>query len=236
MTFSHDDQRKKWDKEHAEPFALKQMDARKVSSSIPPFFEFLRLKKLANLAGLEMGCGKGRNVIWCAEQPEVSTVTGFDFSSVAIEEAKRRAEEAGVSEKSEFLVMDATVQWKFEDDSFDFGMDCTASPDIETPEGRRFAVSEMRRVLKLGGHFLVYVMSTDDEYHKEMVQRSPAEEKNAFYHPETGKFEKVFDEAELDAMYADFELVEARRIDKKSVFFGKEYASKMHWRVYQKLK
>ena len=235
MKITHDEQRKKWDKEHAEPYALKQMDARKASSSILPFFDFLRAQHLSNLTGLEMGCGKGRNVIWCAEQPEVLHMTGFDFSSVAIEEAKRRAEKADVSVKTRFIIMDATKRWEFTDDSFDFGMDCTASPDIEDSVGRLFAVSEMRRVLKPGGYFLVYVMSTDDEYHKEMMQRSPAEEKNAFYHPDTGKFEKVFDEAELDEMYADFKLLEARRIDKKSVFFRKEYASKMHWRVYQKL-
>ncbi len=234
MILSHDEQRKKWDKEHAEPYALKQMDARKVSSSIPPFFEFLRSKNLSSLNGLEMGCGKGRNVIWCAEQLEVSVMTGFDFSSVAVEEAKKRAREAGISEKTEFLVMDATQKWRFSDGMFDFGLDCTASPDIESFTGRRFAVSEMQRVLKPDGYFLMYVMSTDDEYHKEMIRRSPAEEKNAFYHPDTGKFEKVFDEAELDEMYVDLELIEARRIEKRSVFFGKEYGNRMHWRVYQK--
>jgi len=234
MILSHDEQRKKWDKEHAEPYALKQMDARKVSSSIPPFFKFLRSQKLSKLSGIEMGCGKGRNVIWCAGQPEVTKMTGFDFSSVAIEEAEKRAHEAGVSEKTRFSVMDATMRWKFADASFDFGMDCTASVDIESLEGRRFAVSEMRRVLKPGGYLLVYAMSTEDEYHKEMMQHSAAEEKHAFYHPDTGKFEKVFDESELDEMYANFELVEARRMNKKSVFFGKEYASNMHWRLYRR--
>jgi len=234
MMLSHEEQRELWEKEHTEPYVLKQMDARKESSSLPPFFEFLRSQKLTELSGIEMGCGKGRNSIWCAQQSEVATMTGFDFSSVAIEEAKRRAEEARVSAKTRFLVMDATTRWEFPDASFDFGLDCTASTDIESPEGRAYASSEMRRVLKPGGHFLVYVMSTDDEYHKEMIARSPAEEKYAFYHPDTGKFEKVFDESELDDMYTNFELVEARRMNKKSVFFGKEYASKMHWRVYRK--
>ena len=234
MIISHDDQRKKWDKEHATPYALKQMNARKVSDSVLSFFEFLRRQHLSQLNGLEMGCGKGRNVTWCARQPEVSKMTGFDFSSVAIEEAKKRAEESRVSTKTDFLVMDATEPWKFPDRSFDFGIDCAASVDIESSVGRRFAISEMRRVLKPGGYFLVYVMSTDDEYHKQMIQRSPAEEKHAFYHPDTGKFEKVFDDEELDGIYADFKLIEARRIDKKVVFFSEEYASKMHWRVYQK--
>ena len=234
MTLSHDEQREKWDKEHAEPYALKQMDARKGSSSLAPFFEFLRKENLSNLSGLEMGCGKGRNVIWCARQPEVARMTGFDFSSVAIKEAKKRAGEAGVAGKTEFVVADATKKWPFPDASFDFGIDCTASTDIEDPERRRFAISEMQRVLKPGGYFLLYVMSTEDEYHEMVIKQSPAEEKNAFYHPDTGKFEKVFDEQELDVLYKNFRLVESRRIPKRSIFFGKEYQNKMHWRIYQK--
>ncbi len=234
MIIPHDKQRKKWEKEHAEPYALKQMNVRKGSSSLVSFLQFLKDRHLQNLTGIEMGCGKGRNVIWCVEQPEIKQMTGFDFSDTAIKVAKERAGNEGVLNKTNFLVADATTEWPFADSTFDFGIDCTASTDIENPAGRQFAVLEMKRVLKSKGYFLVYVMSTDDEYHQLMIARSPAEEKNAFYHADTGKFEKVFDDRELDSMYSDFTLAEARRVEKKSIFFGKEYRNKMHWRVYQK--
>ena len=234
MTISHKVQRGKWEREHAKPFALKQMNAKKVSGSIPPFFEFLRAKQHPVSLGLEMGCGKGRNVIWCAQQVGVEKITGFDFSETAIGVAKKRAEEAGVTDKTDFVVMDATRKWIFDDASFDFGIDCTASTDIESPTLRSFAISEMWRVLKPGGFLLVYVMSTDDEYHRLMIERSPAEEKNAFYHPDTGKFEKVFEDGELAEMYARFDRIETRRIEKKSEFFGKKYNSKMFWIVFRK--
>lgn len=77
-------------------------------------------------------------------------------------------------------------------------------------------------------------MSTDDEYHKMMIEQSPAEEKNAFVHPETGKFEKVFSEKELDEIYKNFILVESERIEKQAEFFGKLYYCKHHWRIYKK--
>lgn len=234
MTISHESQKEKWEREHKVPYALKQMDARSVSSSIPPFFEILRSEHLSGLLGLEMGCGKGRNTLWCASQPEVKQMTGFDFAKVAIAVAQERATEAGLSSKAQFFVMDATKRWHFDDASFDFGLDCTASTDIEDPMLRQFAVSEMWRTLKSGGLVLVYVMSTDDEYHRLMIEQSPAEEKNAFYHPDTGKFEKVFDEGELRELYRDFELVESRRIDKTTSFFGKEYSCKLFWRIYRK--
>ena len=231
---THEEQKNKWNEEHANPFVLKMMDARKGSSSLQPFVEFLEKEGKSNLVGVEMGCGKGRNVIWLAQQSLFSKVYGFDFSEIGIEKSKQRAEEAGVSRKVQFDVMDATIPWRYETDFFDFGIDCTASTDIENLEGRKASVAEMRRVLKPGGYFLVYVMSTEDEYHKTIIAQSPAEEPNAFIHPETGKFEKVFSEQELDELYRDFELIEAKRINKSSEFFGKSYASFMHWRVYRK--
>lgn len=231
---THEEQREKWEEEHAHPFALKQMDARKESSALKPFVEFLSKQGKAELVGVEMGCGKGRNVLWLAQQQMIAKVYGFDFSEVAIRVAKQRATEVQVVGKVQFDVMDATERWKYESNFFDFGVDCTASVDIESPEGRRRAISEMHRVLKPGGYFLVYVMSTEDEYHKMLIEKSPAQEEDAFIHPETGKFEKVFSGAELDTHYAQFNLVESRRIEKDSEFFGKSYKSFMHWRIYKK--
>ncbi|MEK7575418.1 MAG: class I SAM-dependent methyltransferase [Patescibacteria group bacterium] len=234
MTITHEQQKQKWNREHENPFALKQMDATKASSSLLPFVDFLQNKEKQNLVGLEMGCGKGRNVIWFAQQSLVSKMYGFDFSGEAIIEANRRAVEANVLAKVCFETMDAIEIWRYPSDMFDFVIDCTASTDIEDIKGRQFAVSETHRVLIAGGYLLVYVMSTDDEYHKMMIEKSPAEEKNAFIHPETGKFEKVFSEEELDSAYKNFKLIEARRIEKTAEFFGKSYYCKHHWRIYQK--
>ena len=63
---------------------------------------------------------------------------------------------------------------------------------IESKEGRKFAVSEMKRVVKPNGYILVYVMSTYDEFHKEMIKNidfgvevdlffSPSKTENSFY-------------------------------------------------------
>src|SRR3989344_781119 len=194
MPITHEQQKERWNKEHETPFALKQMDAKKLSSGIVPFLEFLKNQGGKDFVGLEMGCGKGRNVIALASQDIVSKMYGFDFSEVAIKEAKKRAGEGDILEKVEFDVMDAMQTWRYPDNFFDFGIDCFVSTDIEDPKGRQFAINEMHRVLKLGGYFLVYLMSTDDEYHKLMAEKSPAEEKYAFYNFANGKFEKSFSE------------------------------------------
>jgi len=234
MPITHKQQRERWNQEHKTPFALKQMDAKKLSSGVKPFLEFLEKQGKKDLIGLEMGCGKGRNVIVLANQELIKKMYGFDFSEVAIQGAHRRAKEGNTENKVQFDLMDATQRWKYEDNFFDSGIDCFTSTDIENLKGRQFAVHEMYRVLKQGGHFLIYLMSTDDEYHKEMAEKFSAEEKYSFYNNWNGKFEKSFSGEELDEMYKSFTLVESRRIEKQAEFFGKSYYCKHHWRIYKK--
>lgn len=229
---THQKQQEIWEKEHIEPQVLLQMDSQEASSGVTRFWDWLKTKNIGKgLKGIEMGCGKGRNAIWLTKQGV--EMTAFDFSPAAIKEAQTRAEQVG-AKKVHFLVHDATKSWPFSSSSFDIAIDCFATTDIESSEGRLFAKDELTRVLKPGGYILVYTLSIDDEFHKEMIKVSPAEEKNAFYHPTTGKFEKTFDRNELLELYKDLQLVEEQRIEKTTTFFGKEYACKHFWMIFQK--
>lgn len=229
----HKQQQEIWDKEHTTPQVLLQMDSSDPSSGVIKFWDWLKNRGETDkyLSGLEMGCGKGKSVIWLAVNGV--NMLGFDFSPKAVEVAKLRAKEAGVQDKTKFYVQDATFTWDFLSNTFDFVIDCFATTDIESQEGREFAVSEMKRVVKPNGYIFVYVMSSDDEYHKEMIKKSPADEKNAFLHT-TGKFEKVFDRAELLELYKDLEIVEEERVPKIATFSGKDYKCNHHWIVFRK--
>lgn len=226
---THDEQQRIWDEEHARPNVLLQMDSDKSSSGVVAFVEFLRSRGIDHAKGLEMGCGKGRNVIGLAR--EGYEMTGFDFSVNAIEEARRRAAAAGVG--ALFVHADATVAWPFASNSLDFGLDCFASTDIESGSGRKFAIGEMHRVLKPSGYLLAYLLSTDDEFHKEMNVTSPAKERNAFLHP-TGKFEKTYDEEDIAEVFSLFEIIEKKRIEKTAEFHGKKYDCHHFWIVFRK--
>ncbi len=231
---SHRRQQKIWDKEHKDPFVLIQMDSSRPSSGVLPFLDFLekQTEDLKGLKGVEMGCGKGRNVNFLSGW-QIDMV-GFDFSKAAIKEAKRRAKKLKI--KPEFIVHDAAKRWPFKSNTFNFAVDCFATTDIESGEKRALAVSEMVRVVKPQGYILVYVMSPEDEYHKQMILEYPAEENNAFLHPITGKFEKVFDREELLGLYTGLTVIDERRIAKTTEFFGKEYNCNHHWIIFQKPK
>lgn len=230
---SHAQQQEIWDQEHASPQVLLQMDSSDPSSGVVKFWQWLEQngKAATQLKGIEMGCGKGRSVIWLAQQGVL--MTGFDFSPKAIEVANLRAKNIGVDGNVRFVVQDATKRWNFSSNSFDFAIDCFATTDIESAQGRQFAVSEMIRVVKPKGNILVYVMSTDDAFHKEMIKKSPAHEPNAFVHT-TGKFEKVFTREEILGYYPELRIVAEERVPKIATFFGKEYQCNHHWIVFEK--
>ncbi len=230
---THEEQHGIWEKEHLSPYVLKQMDSEDPSGGVITFYEWFSGKKQsASSKGLEMCCGKGRSVIWLAKQK--IKMTGFDFSENAIKEAKRRSKLAGVDSNAHFMVQDATKRWAFDSNTFDFVIDCFATTDIESDEGRNFARDEAIRVLKPGGYLLVYTLSTENEFHSEMMKISPTSQSNSFLHPTTGKFEKTWDVKELEQFYSKLSLVELRRVPKTSTFFGKEYRESNIWMVLKK--
>lgn len=216
--------------EHRQPVVLLQMDSDKPSSGVTLFWEWMsKHPEFAKGRGLEIGCGKGRNCIWLAQQGV--DMTGLDFAESAIAEATRRA---GGIDSVRFAEQDVTEAWPVEAGSLDFVVDCFASTDIDSPEGRAAALGEIEKALKQGGLLFIYTLSTEDSFHKELIKKSPAKEANALLHPSTGKFEKVFSEAELRAFYKDFEWLAHERVEKVAQFYGKDYPCRHHWLILQK--
>lgn len=233
-TITHQEQQERWEKEHQKPIVLLQMDAHSASSGVVKFADWFKQqgKKLDELSGMEMCCGKGRNVIWLALQGVQAT--GLDFSASAIEEAKKRAEEAGVSDKTNFVVQDVTQPFSIPGSSLDFAVDCFGSTDIESAEGRKVALDNLIQVLKPGGYLVLYLLSTDDEFHKEMIKTNPGPDAGSFIHPVNGKYEKAFTEDEVKQFYSALKFVTLERVPKTATFFGKDYACHHIWAVFQK--
>ncbi len=102
---------------------------------------------------LELGCGIGNFSTYFAKQG--IEATAVDFSSVAIEKAKRQTE--NLKQKPTFLVGDVTnlanINSKF-DVSFDIG--CFHCLD---KDGQQKYVNEIARLLKIGGTHLIWAIN-----------------------------------------------------------------------------
>jgi len=234
QSITHEEQQERWEKEHQTPTVLLQMDSRHASSGVKKFATWMQDQgaSFSDLKGLEVCCGKGRNVIWCAQQG--IAMTGLDFSQSAIAEAKKRAAEVDETDKATFYVHDVTLPFPVDDSSLDFAFDCFGSTDIESLDARKKARDNVVTALKQGGYFMVYLLSTDDEFHKQMIAAHPGPDEGSFIHPTTGKYEKAFTEDEVKQFYSDLTLVTLERIPKVATFADKQYNCNHIWAVFQK--
>lgn len=98
---------------------------------------------------LDYCCGDGHNVIAMAKKHEAARAVGIDISNVSIENARRRAEEAGVADRTEFLVGDAE-KTIFPDASFDVVLCSGVLHHLDVTA----AFPELARILRAGGRIL----------------------------------------------------------------------------------
>lgn len=233
MTTTENAQLTYWNNEHFDKKGVPQVDSEQLSSGVVLAYEWLQDHgiDLKDLKGIEVGCGKGRNVIGLARLG--ATMTGIDFSPIAIDEARRRAAIAGLTNVF-FQVQDATKEWAVDKDSFDLGIDCFFSVDIQGQEKREKAVAQMVRVIRPGGYVFVYTLSSDDAYCQKWLNAYPLQEEPNAYRTPTGKFEVCFDRDQLIKLYGNLTLVEEKRVEKFPQFDGVVYPAKHHWMIFQK--
>lgn len=90
----------------------REWDARYAASELiwgsePNRFVAEELRSLAPGRVLDVACGEGRNAIWFARRGWEAV--GVDFSAVAVDRARRLAEQAGVAPTTEFEVGDVVA-------------------------------------------------------------------------------------------------------------------------------
>lgn len=148
-------------------------------------------------------------------------VYAVDYIKPALKTAGKLANTQGVTKKIHFQQTAIDKRWPFEDNFFDYAVDCFSSIDIETKTGRETYRNEMLRTLKPGGFAMVNVCSTDDEWESKAIAERPGPEPNSTYWP-NGKFQKDYDEAELREFYKDFVIVKLKKIQKPAEKLGRK--------------
>jgi len=102
----------------------------------PNRFLVAQVRDLAPGRALDVACGEGRNAVWLAEQGW--TVTGVDFSQVALDKARRLADQRGVM--VEWVNADV-VDWE----PPRAGYDLVALLYLHLPEEQRRVAASMGR-------------------------------------------------------------------------------------------
>jgi 2-polyprenyl-3-methyl-5-hydroxy-6-metoxy-1,4-benzoquinol methylase len=98
---------------------------------------------------LDVGCGEGGDVIWLAQQGW--TVTGADFSANGLARAAQHAQDAGVSERTDWWQVDART---FSADGRSY--DLVTTHFLHPPDGSMVRViGRLAEAVAPGGHLLV---------------------------------------------------------------------------------
>jgi len=109
---------------------------------------------------LDVGCGFGGTSRYLAKAlgPK-SQVTGITLSPKQVARGTELAKEQGVADNTKFTVMNA-LDMKFPDNSFDIVWACESGEHM--PDKKKY-ISEMMRVLKPGGKFVMACWSQRDD-------------------------------------------------------------------------
>jgi len=103
---------------------------------------------------VDLGCGTGANVVFLAQQG--FRATGLDFSRVALDKARRRAAEAGVSSRCRFVEADLTAdEVPGTEGTFDLLLDFGSIDDL-APSARPAAARLATRLSHPGARLLFW--------------------------------------------------------------------------------
>jgi SAM-dependent methyltransferase len=210
----------------------------KLSTDAPPsgvvwFARFLQDRvDLPSALVVDIGSGKGRNAIHLAEHG--CEVWGLEYIEEAVVISIGRARSKGLESRMHFDVAEIVAPWNVDSNFFDVAVDSFSRIDIETLQGRQVCRDELFRTLKPGGLALITVCSAEDEFEREIMAASPGSEPNSAVWPETGKFQKNYDEDELRSFYSQFDINELMRVQKPTSKLGRHYVATNLWLVLQK--
>lgn len=220
-----------WNQSYSKDIGFEELVTDKPSNAIEKFANYLRSRRVP-LQGrlLDVGCGMGRNANWLARQG--FNVTGVDISSVAIDEAGKRAQKLGLS--VDYHVTDISTKLPFEDNSMDFIVDIVTSQLLTSGELKKYR-EEIIRVLKPGGMFLLYNLdrSVDKEAQK-LVKEHPGPEENTYIIPQNNLFERVFTSDEIRDIWLPLNIEHLELLHIPTVFKGETYWRFFWWVIFRK--
>jgi len=228
-------QEKIWDREYKTGKLVTLGE--KPQSDTLEFLRFLRREQKVDIDGLtvlDLGCGTGRNSNHCAS--EGAKVIGYEISGTALDLAKKRAGEMGVSASVAYEKRSMGEAFPLANASVDIILDVTSSNSLSEAE-RAIYLSESARVLKQAGWMYVKALCKDgDSNAKNLIKLSPGPEKDTYVMPDLGITERVWTKEDFEAAYSpSFEIV---LLDKKTNYSqvnGRSY-KRNFWLAYLRRK
>ncbi len=218
-----------WEKEYRNPKLVTKNDG--PQSDTLRFLKFLKKEqkyRVEDKSILDLGCGTGRNANYLAEKG--NSVIGLEISKTALDIAKDRAKELGLS--VDYRSSDIGYPYKIDDISIDIVLDITSSNSLNEV-GREIYLTETNRVLKNGGYFFVRALAKDGNQNvKNLLKQNPGREYDTYIIKEIGLKERVFSRDDFIKMYSQY--FNILHLEKKTGYttFNDRIYKRYYWLAY----
>ena len=163
--------RLKWEQSFGEQVRTAAFNTAPVEAVVRTVAYYLRhhASDRRRLRFVELGSGAGANLAWLAQSG--IRVSGVDVSPTALRLARERLNGAGLIEQVDHLVEGSVASVPFQTEAFDGVIEACVFQHLDRRD-REHAFGEVRRLLKLGGLFVGYML---DVNHTVFVERSSEE-------------------------------------------------------------
>ncbi|MCP8304713.1 MAG: class I SAM-dependent methyltransferase [archaeon] len=141
--------------------------------------DLLKEKKVKIGLALDVCSGAGKNAVYLAKKG--FDVTGIDISPTAIKYAKKRAREAGVSERCKFFTGNVT-EMKIPKDNFDFIFDRGCYHHIPKEDKPKFVKIISDSLKKGGKYFLSCFSDKNPPWEKNVSKEEIRENFSEYFH------------------------------------------------------
>ncbi len=181
-----------------------------------------------SVAVLDLGSGTGRNSFYLREQG--ARVIGLEFSPTALALAQKIARHGDMD--IEYRLQDIGTRYDIPDHTIDIALDVTSSNSL-SDAGRSVYLTELARVLKLGGYLFLRALSFESDVHaKELVKRFPGPDPDTYIHPDLHIVEKVFSRESLKHTYEPyFDILSLDKVQHYATVAGRKY-KRSYWVAY----
>jgi len=218
-----------WEREYRNPLLVTKNDEPQADTI--RFLKFLKKDQKCSVTEkiiVDLGCGTGRNANYLAARD--NTVIGIEISKTALEIAKKRAKEEGLS--VEYKLGDIGMPYDIQDNSVDIVLDVTSSNSLDE-KGRSVYLTEVNRILKTGGYFFVRALAKDGNKNvKNLLKQSPGKEYDTYIIKEIGLTERVFSKDDFIKMYSHYFRI--LHLEKKTSYttFNNRIYKRDYWLAY----
>jgi len=190
-----------WEKEYLDTKGIPTSHQDTPSHALPIFLDYLN-KMGIHLAGniLDLGCGKGRNSLELLRNFQ-GEVYGIDISPSALQAFQSRAKDEGFASNIHVIEGNLANPLPYPNEFFDFALDIASSFRLTEDKEIDEYIQEVYRVLKQKGILLLYLISRDDEYYRQILASSPRREEGIFLDPKEKFPGRLYSQKELSDLW-----------------------------------